>query len=225
MVDVERPYLLVAVNYRKPKHHLGELYSLITKLLLNQLCPFGRWVLKESPTYPFDVCLGESIGRGIPFKALASSGGLLHPPLVNFYQNFKQLTWKVEMVLTLDRFCRSCRVDINTIIPETYVFQCGKPVNRRQRHDLIESFMLEDELKRMSNVWILKPSGGGKGKGIEVVSDNDLSHCCYAYYMHANSLTCCRHFLAYVDERYTVNSVRYRWNSVWAHRLGDISVH
>ncbi len=69
------------------------------------------------------------------------------------------------------RFCQQFRLDINTIIPETYLFQCGKPVNKKQRHDFIESYMTEEELHRMDNVWILKPSGGGKGKGIEVVRD------------------------------------------------------
>ena len=66
------------------------------------------------------------------------------------------------------------RLDLNTVVPETYVFQCGKPVNKRQRHDFIESYMAEEEAGRMKNVWILKPSGGGKGKGIEVVR---IAHC------------------------------------------------
>jgi hypothetical protein len=60
-------------------------------------------------------------------------------------------------------------VDLNTVIPETYYFFCGRANNRRQRHDFIESYMAEEERKRMANVWILKPSGGGKGVGIEVV--------------------------------------------------------
>jgi hypothetical protein len=108
MEDAPRPWVLVAVNFRKSGHHLGELYTLITKLLLNPASGYGRWALKDHAAPPFDVCLGESVARGIPFKALASSAlSRMDPPLVNFYNFFKQLTWKVEMVETLRR-CGYC---------------------------------------------------------------------------------------------------------------------
>jgi hypothetical protein len=95
--------VLVAVNFSKPKHHLGEIYTLVANLLLSG--EYGRWLLKDGPSLPFDLCLGESIGRGIPFKMLASNPtSRIKPPLVNFYQHFKQLTWKLEMVITLQRW-------------------------------------------------------------------------------------------------------------------------
>jgi hypothetical protein len=104
LVMTERPYILVAVNFRRLKHHLGELYSLITTLLTAPGSDFGYWILKEAASYPFDVCLGESIGRGIPFKALSTNASSrIRPPLVNFYQHFKQLTWKLDMVVTLEK--------------------------------------------------------------------------------------------------------------------------
>jgi hypothetical protein len=99
------PHVLVAVNFRKPKHHLGELYTLITALLLSPSGEWGRWVLKDGTSLPFDLCIGESIARGIPFRLLGTNpSSRIRPPLVNFYQHFKQLTWKLDMVLTLKRW-------------------------------------------------------------------------------------------------------------------------
>ena len=99
------PYVLVAVNFRRLKHHLGELYTLVTNLLIAPAGEFGYWILKEAVAFPFDLCLGESIARGIPFKTLSTgAGSRIKPPLVNFYQHFKQLTWKLDMVITLERY-------------------------------------------------------------------------------------------------------------------------
>ena len=101
----KQPLVLAAVNFRKPKHHLGELYTTMVKLMMSKSNGYGRWQLKDVATPPFDLCFGESIGRGIPFKTLASlDGGRARPPIVNFYQNFKSLTWKLDMVVTLRRY-------------------------------------------------------------------------------------------------------------------------
>jgi hypothetical protein len=100
----KRPLVLAAVNYRKPSHHLGELYATVTKLLLAGGYG-GKWQLKDAAVWPFDLCFGESISRGIPYKSLASGDlSRLHPPVVNFYQHFKSLTWKLEMVHCLRRY-------------------------------------------------------------------------------------------------------------------------
>lgn len=65
-------------------------------------------------------------------------------------------------------WCVARGLDLNTVIPETYVFKWGK-LNRSERQALIESHKREAAAGTMANVWILKPSGGGKGMGIEVV--------------------------------------------------------
>ena len=67
------------------------------------------------------------------------------------------------------RYCTDHGIDINTIIPETHVFRWGK-LNRAELQAFVDSHKRETDRGVMSNVWILKPSGGGKGKDIEVVS-------------------------------------------------------
>lgn len=57
---------------------------------------------------------------------------------------------------------------MNTVIPETHVFRWGK-LNRSECQALVDSFNREAAAGNMANVWIVKPSGGGKGKDIEVV--------------------------------------------------------
>lgn len=94
----KRPLVLVSINFRKPKHHLGEVFTYATKLLLSPASGYGPWQLKESAILPFDLCFGESIARGIPYKGFTSNAVR---PVVNFYQHFKALTWKLEMVLCL----------------------------------------------------------------------------------------------------------------------------
>ena len=76
----------------------------MTQLLLGPENGYGAWQLKDHAALPFDVCFGESVSRGIPYRTLqGSESARVRPPVVNFYQHFKQLTWKFEMVATLRR--------------------------------------------------------------------------------------------------------------------------
>lgn len=88
-----------AVNYDKPTNRLGELYNLVTLLLERSGC----WDRKSAPFWPFELCLGECVARGLPFRQLAriAARSMDTVPLLNFYEKFKCLTWKVDMVETL----------------------------------------------------------------------------------------------------------------------------
>ena len=88
-----KPLVVVAIKYKQPKSHLGALYTTVAELLSTM----RGWKLKLSASPPYNVLLGQSIGRGIPFTRLAGRPRKISGkrPLVNFYQSFKQLTWKV----------------------------------------------------------------------------------------------------------------------------------
>ena len=88
----ERRLTVVAIAYKQPKSHLGPFYTTIAELLVNM----RGWRLKRKPMAPYDLILGQSIARGIPFARLAAAPPRgSRRPLANFYQGFKQLTWKV----------------------------------------------------------------------------------------------------------------------------------
>ena len=158
-----RRRIVAAIHHRQPKSHLGELYTTVTDFLVAT----GKWKLKTKPIWPFDVCLGESIGQGIPYSAMARNPSCLTaPPLVNFYEKFKPLTWKADMVLTLERFCRRNGLDLTTIIPDSFVFYAGQD-NKTQLLAFEKAFRQSKRHGR--GVWILKPSHGGKGNSIELV--------------------------------------------------------
>lgn len=106
----EKPLVLVAVSYKEPKSHLGALYTTVAEMLVSM----RGWRLKRKAIPPYDLCLGMSIGRGIPFARLASAPKRAgaRRPLVNFYQSFKQLTWKVRALPSL----WACRPHIRLLV-------------------------------------------------------------------------------------------------------------
>lgn len=158
-----RKMVVVAINHRLPNSHLGELYSTVADFLVAS----GSWRLKPRPLWPYHLCLGESIGQGIPYHSLSRSATATQtPPLVNFFQRFKPLTWKADMVVTLERFCKRVGVDLTCVIPESFVFYSGQD-NGKQLRSFEKSFRRSKTEGR--GVWILKPSHGGKGNAIELV--------------------------------------------------------
>lgn len=169
------PRVLVPVNHSKRRNHLGELFKTVTAMLLAR---DGQWRTQECTVWPFHLCLGESIGRGIPYRALAlNPAAASSPPLVNFYRFFKSLTWKVEMVQTLRRYCAAQGIDAGTLMPDSFTFR-AKRNPKRERQRFIDSYMAAGRQRGVANVWIVKPSGGGKGKDIELVGGESV--CQYA---------------------------------------------
>ena len=113
------------------------------------------------------AALNTTQGEGLPFKRLAACKGTYGiAPLVNYYRGFRAICRKSKMVTTLRQYQG---VEFHTIAPESFLFYPTKP-------ELSEKALFVEAYERntaagTSNVWILKPSDGGKGNGILVKDD------------------------------------------------------
>lgn len=71
---------------------------------------------------------------------------------------------QVEMVQTLDEYCRAKGLELNLIVPASFTFFPSK-ARHKNRRAFTRTF---NAIKKTTgrHTWIVKPSGGGKGMNI-----------------------------------------------------------
>mmetsp|Transcript_29057 Transcript_29057/g.59436 ORF Transcript_29057/g.59436 Transcript_29057/m.59436 type:complete len:541 (+) Transcript_29057:54-1676(+) len=172
---------------------LGMLYVAFLQALLKPSTAQGRantrracnWVHRRTPGLRWRLLLSEAQGQSINWKKMGSIAGDWRargeaPPLLNFSRGFKLLCRKAMLCTTLRQYALARPVaDVHTWFPPSFVFYPAKPEQSEK-----DAFLKAFERRRASetvsatatgnsNVWILKPSDGGKGERIKVLSGNN----------------------------------------------------
>jgi len=95
--------------------------------------------------------------------------------LVNRLQDHREICTKTRLAINLQEYAKKANLDVNTIIPTTYVLEGGGDKGARQLRDK------KDEFDKAANgegkgtkhlkgdIWIVKPGGRNRGIGIEVM--------------------------------------------------------
>lgn len=158
-------YTIISHGYKNPSSQLGTLYSAVTDEVLRR--PW--WKLKKTKKVSgrFHLLLGEAQASTIPFKQLSTYDSYMYgiTPLCNYYRGFMLLCRKSMMVKTLKEYLSSHPNvrSFNDICPESFVFYPSKPELSQT-----EALLAAEEVR--PSQWILKPSDGGKGHNIVIVS-------------------------------------------------------
>ncbi|KAJ1456062.1 tubulin-tyrosine ligase family-domain-containing protein [Pelagophyceae sp. CCMP2097] len=143
----------------------GSVYTAVARALERH----GFKRIKAATTQPWlaDVLLGGPAAHGVPWKALACAQlpASRPAPLVNFYRGFECICRKAMLVRTLRT--GSTADSAPEWLPLSFLFTPGRP-----DYSELEA-VREAHLKRSGDGvahWILKPSDGGKGARIKVMT-------------------------------------------------------
>jgi tubulin--tyrosine ligase len=93
-------------------------------------------------------------------------------PMVNFYRGFKVLCRKSMCVDTLRSYCKEQSIEFSSLAPPSFIFYPAKS-DQSEEQEFADAFQAEDEKPNSKNVWILKPSDGGKGQNIKVMDQKE----------------------------------------------------
>ena len=161
-------YTLVAHKLHKENGNLGSLYTSVAEALLRR----PHWRKGGSTKGRFHLLLGGACAAGVPYKKLPLCESMFHiAPLVNFYRGFKSLCRKGEFVHTFRQYTAALGVPFTDVAPESFVFYPAKPERNETAQFLAAYAAAAASEPEARNVWILKPSDGAKGNGIELMDD------------------------------------------------------
>ena len=90
----------------------------------------------------------------------------LQTQIANHFEFNNELNNKQNLYMNLLAFCSDSKLCIREIIPRTFIIEFDSKVYRSQVILFISCF--KSQKKECKNVWILKPSGYNRGKGISI---------------------------------------------------------
>jgi tubulin--tyrosine ligase len=157
------PYTVLAVE--KP----GSVYAAFLQELLKR----NEWSLEVDPDWTngsYDLVLGEACGMKVEWKRLGADKKRKSLALVNYYRNHRFLCRKDEMTLTLREHCERVRLEMGRIAPETYVFKAGEAGRTEIESEMLRLGFWRQAKRGKGTIWIVKPSDGQKGEGIQLCS-------------------------------------------------------
>ena len=178
--EEESQYSFVSLD---PK---STLYEMITHELENR----PDWLRRPNDKSRFNLLLAKTHGADIPFERIGTEGIL---QAVNYFRGCGALTRKAETVKSLNSYCVTHGFAPDRFAPISFVLTtvnaavdatktgvaAMKAKGRAQKEASARQLFLEAfEAQRSvtgvdQNVWICKPSRGGKGDGIKLFTDSD----------------------------------------------------
>ena len=161
-------YTMVAHKLHKEGGNLGSLYTSVAESLLRR----PHWQKGGSSKGRFHLLLGGACASGVPYKKLPLCESMFRiAPLVNFYRGFKALCRKAEFVHTFRQYTAALGVPFEDVAPDSFLFYPAKPERNETAQFLAAHAAVAAAEPGARNVWILKPSDGAKGNGIELMDD------------------------------------------------------